>query len=180
LIYPLLFKIFVENEVNLNTLELEIFEFSIFDNCKCFNNIFELILKNPNFIRNIRNFSLYFGETITIIEKFYPFLKFLSSNCNSITSFSFGFICDDGIYYVDDDNYDMGLIEETLSQIINSQQNLKKISLCNDNDFKFYLDHLILSLKNPNFSNKRSQKFTQYISEGTEITQGQNNERKLS
>jgi len=38
----------------------------------------------------------------------------------------------------------------------------------------------VVGLKNPNFLRKRSKNFTQYISEQTEITQGQNNERKLS
>ncbi|GBC18328.1 uncharacterized protein OCT59_006383 [Rhizophagus irregularis] len=53
-----LLKIFVENEVNLHTLEIEI-NFCI----RCFDGILELILQNPNFIRNIKNLKLFILRT---------------------------------------------------------------------------------------------------------------------
>ncbi|CAB4426568.1 unnamed protein product [Rhizophagus irregularis] len=53
----LLFKIFIENEVNLHTLEIE-FQSNYYQTC--FGIILdELILKNTNFIHNIRNLNLY-------------------------------------------------------------------------------------------------------------------------
>ncbi|GBC33964.2 hypothetical protein GLOIN_2v1871146 [Rhizophagus irregularis DAOM 181602=DAOM 197198] len=78
-----LIKLFIENEVNLHTLELETYYNT------CIDNILEIILQNPNFIsNNIRNLKL------------------------SITSSS------------DSDNT---LIKNRVTQIINSNQNLKKI-----------------------------------------------------
>ncbi|PKC59237.1 hypothetical protein RhiirA1_469762 [Rhizophagus irregularis] len=56
-----LFSIFIENEINLHTLEIEILG-SIY-HCTCIDNILGLILKNPNFIHNIRNLNLYFGNS---------------------------------------------------------------------------------------------------------------------
>ncbi|EXX64920.1 uncharacterized protein OCT59_019058 [Rhizophagus irregularis] len=52
----LLFKIFIENEITLHTLEIE-----ICGNCyqPCFDNILELIFKNANFTHNIRNLNLF-------------------------------------------------------------------------------------------------------------------------
>ncbi|UZO06269.1 uncharacterized protein OCT59_026598 [Rhizophagus irregularis] len=50
-----LFGIFIENEVNLHTLEIEVQ--SSYDTY--IDNIVEFILKNPNFILNIRNLKLY-------------------------------------------------------------------------------------------------------------------------
>ncbi|CAB5199767.1 unnamed protein product [Rhizophagus irregularis] len=78
-----LFKIFIENEVNLHTLEIEISSYQT-----CFSIIFdELILKNTNFIHNIRNLNLYY------------------------------------VY-----NYkENSVIKNRISQMINLQQNLKKI-----------------------------------------------------
>ncbi|UZO26844.1 uncharacterized protein OCT59_019057 [Rhizophagus irregularis] len=50
-----LFETFIENEVNLHTFEIEILD----DHRTCNDNILELILKNTNFIYNIRNLNLY-------------------------------------------------------------------------------------------------------------------------
>ncbi|GBB95374.1 hypothetical protein RclHR1_02520009 [Rhizophagus clarus] len=56
LINKSLFKIFIENEVNLHTLEIEISNNSF---NTYLNNILELILQNRNFIHNIKNLKLY-------------------------------------------------------------------------------------------------------------------------
>ncbi|CAB4426610.1 unnamed protein product [Rhizophagus irregularis] len=60
-----LFKIFIENEINLYTLEINVLGFYHFD-ITSFDKILELILKNTNFILNISNLNLnvsdYFGN----------------------------------------------------------------------------------------------------------------------
>ncbi|PKC66714.1 hypothetical protein RhiirA1_535410 [Rhizophagus irregularis] len=56
LVHMSLFKIFIESEVNLHTLEIE--ALSIYDKAS-FNEILELILQNQNFIHNIGNMKLY-------------------------------------------------------------------------------------------------------------------------
>ncbi|PKC62013.1 hypothetical protein RhiirA1_465707 [Rhizophagus irregularis] len=101
----LLIKIFIENEVNLHTFEIEIPRI-IKDSRYLDHDILELILQNPNFIYNIRN------------------LKFYS------------------IFY------DV-TIQNRVSQIIKSHQNLKKILL--GYDLPLY-QSLLLS-KDYNFSN---------------------------
>ncbi|RGB35799.1 hypothetical protein C1646_758901 [Rhizophagus diaphanus] len=53
----LIFKIFIENEVNLHTFEIEIPR--IIEDSRYLDHILELILQNPNFIYNIRNLNLY-------------------------------------------------------------------------------------------------------------------------
>ncbi|PKK61599.1 hypothetical protein RhiirC2_791589 [Rhizophagus irregularis] len=63
-----LFSIFIENEINLHTLEIEILG-SIY-HCTCIDNILGLILKNPNFIHNIRNLNLYFGNSYVGSSKY--------------------------------------------------------------------------------------------------------------
>ncbi|GBC34023.1 hypothetical protein RhiirA1_529013 [Rhizophagus irregularis] len=87
-----LFKLFIENEVKLNTFDIEIISYIYHD---YFNDILELILQNPNFINNIKYLKLYVGDT--------PF------------------------YYPFRDNNENTLTIKSLSQIINSQKNLKKI-----------------------------------------------------
>ncbi|GBC04712.1 hypothetical protein RclHR1_05820004 [Rhizophagus clarus] len=134
LIYEILFKIFIENGTNLNTFEVEIITFS---DHGYLNVIFELILKNPNFVSNIKNLKL---KRISNVIKLHPFLKFLYSNCTTISSLYFRFPSND-------DNL---LIENYLSKIINSQQNLKKISF-ERNYFPLY--HSLLSLKDFNCAN---------------------------
>ncbi|RIA80450.1 hypothetical protein C1645_866808 [Glomus cerebriforme] len=132
-IYKSLLKIFIENEANLHT-----FEFVIFSD-KDNNDAFELILQNPNFICNIRNLELNFSRAN---DSEYSFLNFLCSNCNSISSIYCQFPSTDNTF-----------INKYLSQIINSQQNLKKILLDN-NSINLY--HSLLSLKYSNCSNTLS------------------------
>ncbi|PKY25071.1 hypothetical protein RhiirB3_439863 [Rhizophagus irregularis] len=92
-----IFKIFIENKVNLHVLEIE--NLSDYYH-KCFVNILKLILKNTEFIHNIRNINLF--------------------NVSNTLDY----------YYI--------------SQIINLQQNLKKISI-SDNLFLYH--SLLLSKK---------------------------------
>ncbi|GBB86799.1 hypothetical protein RclHR1_13210006 [Rhizophagus clarus] len=129
LVYRLLFLTFIENEVNLHSLEITMFEY--------FDVTCELILQNPNFIHNIKNLTLDLDEVTGNITKFSEFLCY---NCNSISSLYLLFPL-----YVD--NYPT---ERSLSQIVNSQKNLKKI-LLGYSEFPLY--HLLLLLKNPNCSN---------------------------
>ncbi|GBC10875.1 hypothetical protein RclHR1_09980009 [Rhizophagus clarus] len=82
-----LIKIFIENEVNLHTLILEI-DTSIAIHNKYYEQVFKVILQDTNFIKNILNLNLHT----------------LSDNKNM-------------------------LIQDHISQIINSHQNLKKIYL---------------------------------------------------
>ncbi|EXX74999.1 uncharacterized protein OCT59_009601 [Rhizophagus irregularis] len=145
-INPNLFKIFINNEVNLHTFEV------ILNNecCNYFDLSFELIQQNPYFICNIKNFKLCFDENVAKITKFYPFLKFLHSNCNSISSLNINI----KLFFYNNNNSDVGitlLSEEHLPKIINSQKNLRKISF--EGCINFPLYHSLLSLKNSNCSN---------------------------
>ncbi|CAB5212182.1 unnamed protein product [Rhizophagus irregularis] len=54
-----LFKIFIENEIELHSLDIEIFNHSF-----NFDYILELILQNTNFIQNIKNLNLYINHNI--------------------------------------------------------------------------------------------------------------------
>ncbi|PKY25994.1 hypothetical protein RhiirB3_441145 [Rhizophagus irregularis] len=90
-----LFKIFIENEVNLHTLEIESSNIILWD--INLNNILGLILQNINFIHNIRNLKLH---NIDLSK-------------------------------------DIAQIKDRISQIINLQQNLKKI-LINRNVISLY------------------------------------------
>jgi hypothetical protein len=137
LIYKLLFKIFIENEVKLHTFDVTVIINIDYD---YFNDTFELILQNPTFIRNIKNLKLYFSKIITNFTNIYPFLIFLNTNCNSISSLYFQFPSEN----------DNMLIEIYLSQIINSQKNLEKISFERNYLFK---GKFLLPLKDSNCSN---------------------------
>ncbi|CAB5215760.1 unnamed protein product [Rhizophagus irregularis] len=89
LISKLLFKTFIESEVNLNSFE---FEMTTDNDHDYFNDTVELILQNPNFINNIKN--LKFSKrvaNITNITKIDSFLLLLSTNCNSISTLHFKF-----------------------------------------------------------------------------------------
>ncbi|GBB83506.1 hypothetical protein RclHR1_10210001 [Rhizophagus clarus] len=55
LVHSSLIKIFIENEVNLYTLDIDLF----FYHGEIYYDNFELILQHPNFIHNIRNLNLY-------------------------------------------------------------------------------------------------------------------------
>ena len=69
-------------------------------------DVFELIIQNPNLFRNIKILGLSFGKSITNLANIYSFLKFLYSNCNSISATKFQFQKNDV------------LIENHLSQFI--------------------------------------------------------------
>ncbi|PKC56250.1 hypothetical protein RhiirA1_474273 [Rhizophagus irregularis] len=102
-----IFKIFIENEVNLHILEIE----NLNDYYHtCFDNILELILKNTKFIHNIRNINLFIDSA------------------------------SDYAYSSNSSKYK--LIRNRISQIINLQQNLKKI-LISDNSFPLYRSLLL-------------------------------------
>jgi hypothetical protein len=59
LIQMSLFKMLIENEVNLYTLDIDIFAIS--NHKSYYYDIFEIILQNPNFIKNVRNLNLSIG-----------------------------------------------------------------------------------------------------------------------
>ncbi|PKC65317.1 hypothetical protein RhiirA1_461227 [Rhizophagus irregularis] len=135
-IYKSLFLIFIENEVNLHSFKIMMLndiEFEYFD------EIFELFLQNPNLICNIKNFKIDFDR---VTDNLTTFLRAVYSNCNSISSIDFQFIS----YY----DYYYPMIEKNLSQIIESQVNLKSITFGYNCPFLY---HLSLSLKSYNCSN---------------------------
>jgi hypothetical protein len=115
LIHKSLFRIFIENGSVLKTFEAELQEMTDNNGLSCINDIIELILQNPNFICNIRNLKIYFYYICNDanVSKLNSLLSLLSSNCNLLTL----------KLKVDDDR----LIKNT-SRIINTQQNLQKIS----------------------------------------------------
>ncbi|RIA80565.1 hypothetical protein C1645_866561 [Glomus cerebriforme] len=131
-IFLLLFKIFIRNNVNLHTFEVEIANTLNTIEREYFNSVFELILQNPTFIGNIKNLKLFCNGQIADIT----FLQCFYFNCNSISS----------LYFQFSGNNDNKSTEQCLSQIINSQQNLRKI-LFEDNEYP------LNSLKNSNCSN---------------------------
>jgi hypothetical protein len=57
LIHMSLLKIFIENDVNLNTLCIEIYNFSDYNSY--LDGILELMLQNSNFFHNIKNFKIF-------------------------------------------------------------------------------------------------------------------------
>ncbi|GES79271.1 hypothetical protein GLOIN_2v1784886 [Rhizophagus clarus] len=129
LVHKLLHLTFIENEVKLHSLEITMFDY--------FDDVCELILQNPNFIYSIKNLTLDFEEVTDNIIKL---LEFFCSNCNSISS----------LYFLFPSYSDNHLTEKCLSQIIDSQESLKKILL----GFNVLpLHRLLLSLKNSNCSN---------------------------
>ncbi|CAB5126232.1 unnamed protein product [Rhizophagus irregularis] len=133
LIFKSLFLIFIKNEVNLHSFKVMV----DYEEFEYFDAAVELILQNPNFVHNIKNLTLEFDEITDNVRKF---LGFLSSNCNSISSFYFIF----SFKY-----HEYPKIEENLSQMIKFQENLKKI-LFHHSIPPLYL---LLSLKNSNCSN---------------------------
>ncbi|PKC58486.1 hypothetical protein RhiirA1_541044 [Rhizophagus irregularis] len=120
-IFFLLIKIFIENEAKLNTFEIEISYKYLTMGKKYFNSTFNLILDNPKFINNLKNLKLHFNEAIKKYDFNYEFLKCFYYHCNSISSFHIRF----SEYKSFKDNH--FIIENQLSQIINSQKNLKII-----------------------------------------------------
>jgi hypothetical protein len=143
LVYRSLFEVFIANEGILHSFEIVLSYNNIY--CEYFNDAIELILQNPNFMYNIRNLELNVQhDTLQNSTNIIPFLKFLYSNCNSISSMIFHFDISD----INDNNNSL-IIVRCLSQLIISQHNLKIIS------FKFdtILYNPFLSLKNSNCSN---------------------------
>ncbi|GBC02666.1 hypothetical protein RclHR1_04740009 [Rhizophagus clarus] len=132
-IFLSLIKIFIKNIINLHTFEVEASNILMVISRDCFISAFELISQNPNFICNVKNLNICFdGLTNDLLS----FLKYLYSNCNSISSLY--------IHYSDDlDNY----TEKVLSKVINSQHNLRKIY------FGQSSYHFLRNLKIPNCSN---------------------------
>ncbi|RIA91673.1 hypothetical protein C1645_821680 [Glomus cerebriforme] len=104
--------------------------------------VFELILKNPNLIYNIRHLNFGHGKITfdKMTKNCHSFLKFLCISCNSISS----------LYFYLSTYVDNALNDKYLPQLINSQHNLKKILFGYSN---FTLYNSLLSLKNSNCSN---------------------------
>ncbi|PKK73217.1 hypothetical protein RhiirC2_847825 [Rhizophagus irregularis] len=142
LVYRSLFKVFIENEGILRSFEIVMYA-DIY--CKYFNDVIELILQNPNFIYNIKNFKIHTCNISSrnIENAIIPFLKFLYSNCNSISSLHFV------AYFALYNTKNFLLIEKYLQEVIISQHNLKIISFGRHNN----LNKPFLSLKNSNCSN---------------------------
>ncbi|EXX58382.1 uncharacterized protein OCT59_000480 [Rhizophagus irregularis] len=133
LIYKLLLQIIIENEVNMHTINVKVFTD---EDREYFNVTFALVSQNPNFVCNIKNLALHIVPTT---ENITTFIQFFYSNCNSISSLNLLF-----------PSNCHSKTEKHLSLIVDSQQNLKKISLC---FIKLPLYHSLLSLKNSNCTN---------------------------
>ncbi|GBC49789.1 uncharacterized protein OCT59_000231 [Rhizophagus irregularis] len=114
-IYKSLFKIFIQNNVNLNTFEIILIRLK---DHNYFNDIYEIISQNPFFIRDIKNLKFSFKFRNIKLTNIYLFLKFLYTNCISITNINFQF-----------KKSEDSIIDTISSHIINSRQNLKKILL---------------------------------------------------
>ncbi|GBC03628.1 hypothetical protein RclHR1_05220005 [Rhizophagus clarus] len=149
LVYRSLFELFIENEGNLHSFEIAMSMDNDFEN---FNDTMELILQNQNFTYNIRNLEFHiYNISLPNIMNIIPFLKFLSSNCNLISSIVLNF----PMFNSDD----LSLIENCVPQIIISQRNLKKISFGSD----AVLYNPFLSLKNSNCTNTLNTIVFDYI-----------------
>ncbi|CAB5165745.1 unnamed protein product [Rhizophagus irregularis] len=93
LIYKSLFKILIENQVKLHTFKIKIITGGFF------NSIIELILQNPNFIYNIKNFMICISyRSINNLKNIETFLSLLSLNNNSFSTLYFQY---DGTYHID-------------------------------------------------------------------------------
>ncbi|EXX57102.1 uncharacterized protein OCT59_000497 [Rhizophagus irregularis] len=137
-IFKLLIKIFNENEANLHTLDITYYKSSYDD------TIFSELISNSNFIYNIRNFYFKFytinifsvDDTLNNNNLVNRFLKLLSSNCDSISS----------LYFLSTHNSHL-IIEKDLCHLIDSQQDLKKISL-SFNNLSIYNSILLSKIPN--------------------------------
>ncbi|PKC58450.1 hypothetical protein RhiirA1_470947 [Rhizophagus irregularis] len=76
-----LYQIFIENVVNLHSLEVVL---STNQEREYFYDTFNLILQNPNFFRNIKNLKL--EDSFITAETLTKFSTLLNSHCNSISS----------------------------------------------------------------------------------------------
>ncbi|PKC64249.1 hypothetical protein RhiirA1_462670 [Rhizophagus irregularis] len=144
LIYKSLFLVLIKSEVNLNSFKVTMITDKDYEK---FADIFELILQKPNFINNIKNLSI---DIDIITDNITEFLMFIYSNCYSISSF----------YFLYPYEYNHIITEKSLSQIIDSQRNLKKIIIGFN---KYPLYHSLLSLKNPNCLNTLNTIIFYYI-----------------
>ncbi|PKK67654.1 hypothetical protein RhiirC2_852007 [Rhizophagus irregularis] len=140
LVYRSLLELFIENEGYLYFLNVVLSTSYLH---KYFDDNLDLILQNPNLTYNIRGliFGNRFNSFRCVFQNTIPFLKFLYSNCNLISTFCFEF--------PEKLLTNNSLIENYLSQIIISQHNLKEIS------FGYFINlyNPFLSLKNSNCSN---------------------------
>jgi hypothetical protein len=136
LIYRLLFRIFIENEVDVHTFKVTTISQKDYE---YFDDTTELVIQNPDFIYNIRNLTLdsHMANKNTLSK----LMIFLYSNCDSILSLCFTFpsFCN------------RTSTEKYLSRIIDSQQNLKKITISFSGNLPLY--HSLLSFKNSNCTN---------------------------
>ncbi|POG69555.1 uncharacterized protein OCT59_000505 [Rhizophagus irregularis] len=131
-IYKSLIKIFIENEAIIHTFDVSI--------CyKPIDVIPKLILQSSNFVRNIKN--LHLRSSSLKINNINPLLKFLSSNCSSISSLfipSFkGTSSSTAIEYLSQS-----------SQLIKSQKNLSKILFFYDFPYSTLLNSNCLNTLN--------------------------------
>jgi hypothetical protein len=128
-IYSLLFKIFIENDASLHKLYLEN------PSNQFANNIYELILNQPNFISEIKEFSIYIEKLpsheffLQKLKSLQDFLSSLSLVCNSIRYLELFFPHD--VY--------MKLIQE-IRNLFKSQFNLSKILI---SDFIDYINNTL-------------------------------------
>ncbi|RGB22543.1 hypothetical protein C1646_822503 [Rhizophagus diaphanus] len=121
-IFISLINIFIKNEANLYTFEFRLLYDKDLSSYDCFNSAFQLILQNPNFICNVKNLKIYLNSYSDLS----PFMKCFYSNCRSISSLYVHSLIDDPV-------------EKDLSNLINSQQNLKIIYIdCSNNSLKSF------------------------------------------
>ncbi|GBC47787.2 hypothetical protein GLOIN_2v1809843 [Rhizophagus irregularis DAOM 181602=DAOM 197198] len=111
-IFISLIKIFIENEATLYTFEFRLLYDKDLSSYVCFNSAFQLILQNPNFICNVKNLKIYLNSYSDLSL----FMKCFYYNCRSISSLYVHSLIDDPV-------------EKGLSNLINSQQNLKIIHI---------------------------------------------------
>ncbi|RIA85845.1 hypothetical protein C1645_830163 [Glomus cerebriforme] len=121
LIYRVLLNKIIENNVKLHTLKVEL---NVNRYHKYFDDFYDFISENPNFIVNIRNLNLHLVVKPENVSRIYFFLKFLYSHCSSISSLS----CKLYFKLSTVDNNDINLTQKPLLQLIGNQKNLKKIS----------------------------------------------------
>jgi hypothetical protein len=129
-IFLSLIRIFIDNEVNLHTLEVEVsYTLENITN-DCFKSVLQLMLRNPKFTGKIKNLAINFNR---LASNLLSYLKRFNPICNSILSLYIHSSMDD-------------YAEKDLSRIISLQQNLEKIYF----NRKIYP---LKSLKNSNCSN---------------------------
>jgi hypothetical protein len=84
-VYSSLIKIFIENEINLHTFEVEGIYVSKNLSKDSLKPVFQLILQNPNFFSNVKNLTIdsYGLNRSNILLSFLDCIYF---NCNSVSS----------------------------------------------------------------------------------------------